>query len=417
MRKALLGLLFLLSCCCYGSVPEVTRSWRESIRTLRVRNLSHVQPERAILTLGSDEALEISFDEMSHDGHNYSYTIEHCNADWTRSDLFSGEYLQGFTTGDITDYLTSLNTAINYTHYRFTIPNDDMYLTKSGNYCVRIYEDNDPENNTVATVCFSIVDPRIDVCATVYSQTDIELNGRYQQLDIALNTKSYPMRDPMSELTVVVRQNGRFDNQVTLTRPTFAGPGMLRYEHNRSLIFEGGNEFRRFDIPSLHMLGTGVEDLDFYDGNYHALLTPALNRSRMPFADDNDANGQMIINAERVMDVDTEAEYVFAHIFMPCDVPYLDGTLLVCGDLHNNLFTDATVMHYDHELKGYTFTGLYKQGGYDYQILLLPRGATAATTTRVEGSHWQTNNEYAIYVYHRALGDRYDQLIGYQVIR
>ena len=31
---------------------------------------------------------------------------------------------------------------------------------------------------------------------------------------------------------------------------------------------------------------------------------------------------------------------------------------------------------------------------------------------KVEGSFWQTGNEYTIYVYHRPWGERYDKLIG-----
>lgn len=417
MRKFFSAILLTFCLALYSAGPYYTCPWRGNIRTLQVRNTSSRILERPMLVLGSGEQLEISFDELSHNGHNYSYTIEHCNADWTPSDLFSGEYLQGFTTADITDYLTSLNTSVNYTHYRFLIPNEDMQLLRSGNYCVRIYEDNDPENRTIATACFSVVDPHIDISANIRSQTDIELNNRYQQLDISLNTRSYPMRDPMSELTVVVRQNGRLDNQVVIRKPNYIGPGLIRYDHTRELIFEGGNEFRRFDIPSLHLLGTGVEDFEYYDGNYHALLYPAYNRARLPFNEDNDAHGQMIINAERTTDVDTEAEYVFVHMFMPCDVPYLDGDIYVCGDLTYNLMLPANRMTYDNQQKGYMYSGMYKQGGYDFELLFLQRGTNEGTTLRTEGSHWQTSNEYAIYVYHRPFGERYDRLVGYSVIR
>ncbi|MBQ9439483.1 MAG: DUF5103 domain-containing protein [Paludibacteraceae bacterium] len=413
--------IILLPATVFAASPSFcTRPWNGHIRTLQIRYAGGHEVERPVLVLGGEEQLEISFDELSHEGRNYSYKITHCNADWTPSDLFSGEYLRGFTTGDITDYSTSLNTSVNYTHYRFCIPNDDMQLTRSGNYAVTIYEDNDPDNKIVATACFSIVEPHIGISANVRSQTDIEFNNRYQQLDITLNTGNYYMRDPMSEISVVIRQNGRLDNAVTLTRPSAAGLGTLKYEHIPQMIFEAGNQFRRFDIPSLHLLGTGVDDLDFYDGNYHALLITAENMSRMPFREDWDANGQFVINAERVSDIDTESEYVWVHMFMPAAVPYIDGQLYVCGDLSYNLMTRANQMLYDNEMKGYAFTGLYKQGGYDFQILFEPtteKGTIPATTLRTEGSHWQTHNEYAIYVYHKPWGERYDKLVGYQVIR
>jgi hypothetical protein len=33
--------------------------------------------------------------------------------------------------------------------------------------------------------------------------------------------------------------------------------------------------------------------------------------------------------------------------------------------------------------------------------------------TITEGNHWDTENEYHIYVYHRKFGTYYDQLVGY----
>ena len=34
----------------------------------------------------------------------------------------------------------------------------------------------------------------------------------------------------------------------------------------------------------------------------------------------------------------------------------------------------------------------------------------------IEGEHFQTENEYEIFVYYRAMGSRYDELIGYSVL-
>ena len=34
----------------------------------------------------------------------------------------------------------------------------------------------------------------------------------------------------------------------------------------------------------------------------------------------------------------------------------------------------------------------------------------------LEGSHWQTDNDYTIFVYHRAFGDEYDRLIAYKTV-
>ena len=73
---------------------------------------------------------------------------------------------------------------------------------------------------------------------------------------------------------------------------------------------------------------------------------------------------------------------------------------------------EAVRLHYDNQAEAYTKTLFLKQGGYNYQYWFVPKNASKATVTRVDGSYWQTENDYTIYVYHRPWGERYDRLIG-----
>ena len=298
------------------------------IRTLRMRYMVEaieptgsvsrpylVLPESGIID-GSDEenTLEISFDEMSHDVYQYSYRVLHCNMDWTESDISSYEYVDGFTTADVIDYEHSVNTQQAYTHYSFAFPNQDMQLKASGNYVVQVYEDGDQEQ-VVAEVCFSVVEPLVGIDAKVRANTDIELNGRYQQLDIDVHTKALGVRDAQ-DVKVVVQQNGRWDNQVVLEKPTFVEPNRLRYVNQKALIFEGGNEFRHFDIYSAYYAGNHVDRVVYKQREYHALLdvdevrgteNKYAAREGTPYLTEWDANGQWIVNCEKTDYVDTRS--------------------------------------------------------------------------------------------------------------
>ena len=55
-----------------------------------------------------------------------------------------------------------------------------------------------------------------------------------------------------------------------------------------------------------------------------------------------------------------------------------------------------------------------KQGYYDYEYAVMPDKDNVPDETIIEGSHYETENEYTILVYYRFLGTRYDQLIGYK---
>ena len=353
--------------------------------------------------------LEVSFDEMSHDVHQYTYTVCHADRYWKPDALLSSEYLGGFTTRDITDYEHSLNTQQIYTHYSLTIPNEDMSLKLSGNYILTIYEDGNPEN-VIATQCFYVVDQQVQMNANITPNTDIELSGRYQQLEVEINKTQG--NTPRNDYSLCVQQNGRLDNAVYDVVPTLVGTNKLQWNHCRELIFEGGSEYRHFDIYSTYLAGDGVDRIIYEQGDYHALLyIDGIDEGT--YIHRYDAHGQYRINAERTDYDDTEAEYMWVHFVLPKQDPWFTGAVYVGGDLFNNRMTLANRMQYDNENRCYYLNALVKQGGYDYQYWFVEKGKNKATLQPVEGSHWQTRNEYTLLVYYKPFGARYDQLVGF----
>lgn len=429
MRK-LYYILLLLILSLVAHAQYHTRSLNTNIRTLRIQYLSEAlepsgNPQRPYLILkdgildGSEEdnTLEISFDELSHDTKLYSYKVEHCDRYWNKSNISSYEYLDGFTSADIVDYELSNNTQQTYTHYWFTFPNNDMQLKASGNYLITIYQDGDV-NNVVAHVCFSVVEPLVDIHADIRVNTDIELNGRYQQLDIDLNTAELNLRDAQ-DVAVVVTQNGRFDNRVIVNKPTFIEPKKLRYINNKSLIFEAGNEFRHFDSYSVYYAGYHIDGVVYSQGEYHAIieqdairgtLASGASKEGLPYLSDIDANGQWVVNCEKSDYPDVDAEYMWVHFCLPVKQPIMDAQIFVAGDLFYNQYSAANLMQYDAENQCYYLYAYLKQGGYNYMYCTV--GPKGCSLLPIEGSHWQTENEYAVWVYYRPFGARYDRLVA-----
>ena len=431
MRR--IWILILLVMAMVSQAQHRTQVLDSDIRTLRMRYVSEaiepmgtisrpylVLPESGVIDGSEAEnTLEISFDEMSHDVRQYSYRVLHCNMDWTESDISSFEYVEGFTTADIVDYEHSLNTQQAYTHYSFDFPNEDMQLKISGNYVLQVYEDGDQEQ-VVAELCFRVVEPLVRIDANVRANTDIELNGRYQQLDLDVMTAALDMRNA-EEVKVMVQQNGRWDNQVVLYKPTFVEPNRLRYVNQKSLIFEGGNEYRHFDTYSVYYAGNHVDRVVYRQGEYHALLDiddvrgtmgKGAGREGTVYLTERDANGQWLVNCEKTDYVDTEAEYMWVHWVLPVEQYVMDGHVFVGGELFGNQYSAQNRMEYDAEQKCYYLYAYLKQGGYDYMYYVL--GKNGATCLPLEGSHWQTDNEYSVYVYYRPFGSRYDRLVGHK---
>ena len=402
------------------------------VRSLRVQYVDaetlqpYSMPERPVLYtddiqyLGSEgdingRLLEISFDEMSQDFRQYTYTVRHCNADGTPDNLASVEYMQGFSTRDITDYTPSLNTQQIYTHYRFLFPNEDMRLALSGRYEITVYEDGNPDL-VVARVPVYVCNPRVQIEGRVLSTTDIELSGRYQQLEIAVKNPQGGSTNMRDDYFIVVQQNGRTDNIVIHPAPTFVDGKTLRWEHCRQLIFEGGVEYRHFDAYSTYFAGTGIDRIVYDSGDYHAILNTDAIRANAPYTHEFDVNGQYRVHAERTDDSDTEAEYMWVHWRLDASRVLADGAVYVGGDLFGNSFSLRNRMNYDADHQCYYLSAPVKQGGYDYQYLFVPKGSKTATLLRTEGSHWETRNEYRVLVYYKPFGARYEQLVGVKIL-
>lgn len=384
------------------------------IRTLQVR-LEGDELALPVVELDGDQRLLISFDEMSYEPQSYNFKIVHCNADWTTSSLSEVEFIDGFYDGIIGDYTLATNTTALYTHYWFSVPNDDLRLKVSGNYAVLIAKNNDFDHLS-AVACFSVVESLVGVTGSVRGNTDIELVRRYQQLDFELNTSGYEVRDPFSELKVTVQQNRRTDNAVTNLKPTYTSLNTQSYKNNRSLIFEGGNQYRSVDFSSEYTYGEGIERIVFEQGDFQVLLSPEGPRAQRGLTQGDDANGNYLINRQNSDDSDSEGDYMWVHFMLPMDDPFFEGSVYILGDMMGNQLDTTSRMEYNFNLKAYTKSLYLKQGGYNFQYIYLQKGEKKGSLQPIEGSFWQTENEYTIYVYHRPWGERYDKLVAVKTI-
>ncbi len=237
-----------------------------------------------------------------------------------------------------------------------------------------------------------------------------------QQLDFDVLLKNYRIQDPQSEIKVLIRQNERIDNQIFDVKPNYYSSERLSFKNNRDLIFEGGNEYNRFDFSSIYNYDERIDQIKFERPNYHVYLSDISLRNKGIYQQDFDANGRFVVNYQNSnYDVDLEADYMFVHFYLPVANEFRGNHVYLGGFWNYNLLNDDSKMHYDSIEKMYYKTLLLKQGGYNYQYWI-SKDTKNASVAAIEGSHWQTQNQYAIYIYHRPWGGRYDKLIGVKVV-
>lgn len=383
-----------------------------NVRSLRME-LNGEWNSIPVINLKSDDVMYFSFDEMSHVYHRFTYRITHCNSDWTVSDLHEIDYLQGFNDVPVEEWENSVNTTQLYTRYSFSLPNENVGLLLSGNYKVEIFDDESGEDTPVALFAFSAVEPKLGIGASVSGDTDVSLNENLQQLSFTVNCSGLNIASPSDEIKPVVYQNRRTDNAVRGLKPTYITGNSLEYVHNENLIFHAGNEYRRFELTHPGRPGMNVEEVALYGDEYHVLLY--MDKRRVTHSSYIDENGRYYVNTHEGYGSAIEADYVYVHFAL--DVPYREGgNYYLLGDLCNNAFSPGSRLDYDPEGGYYHTTQLLKLGLYNYMYVWVPDGAAIAQTSVVEGDLYDTENEYLIYIYYRAFGERYDRLVGISAV-
>jgi hypothetical protein len=367
----------------------------------------------AVLELNSGNVLELSFDDLDFDKKNYSISFEHCTANWEPSNLMPSEFINGFFEANILNFSFSTNTIQKYTHYSITFPQANINFTKSGNYIVYVYQDNDKEK-LVLTKRFMIYENKVSVLSTINQAIGNDEQYEKQHIDFSLVNSGYELTNPFTDLKIVITQNNRWDNVINDIKPTFVEPTKLTYSLDDKSTFNGGNEFRFFDSRSLRTYTERV-NLIYRDSasKYHIELKTDELKTFKNYSFYIDINGSYLIkNKDMVGNPDVEADYAWVHFFFPYDNAQSEGNFYVLGKLTEWKTNHTNRLNYNYKKLGYEGKLYLKQGYYNYSYVFLSDTKKGGDQTLTEGNHWETENDYSIYVYHRQRGAYYDQLIA-----
>lgn len=359
------------------------------------------------------EPINISFDDLTHEYHRYTYRIEHCEADWTTSEeIFTSDYCEGYYEDNpIDDLVESINTNTLYTHYSLQIPNERCRLKIGGNYRLTVV-DNNNDDTPIITVCFMVVEPLMKVALSMTTNTDYDINKRHQQIAMDLKYGNLTVTSPETQIKTVVMQNGRWDNAVVNAKPQYVMSDGLRWDHCRDFIFNGCNEYRKFEILDPEHPTLGIETISWDGENYNAMIWT--DEPRQSYVYDEDANGAFYIRNSDNFENDYSSDYILTHFRLKS--PHLEGKVYLNASWTYDRFEPKYEMQYDDLAQLYTTTLPLKQGYYSYQYLWLRNDGTTAPVPS-EGNFYQTENQYQALVYYRPIGGRTDRLVGFGQIR
>lgn len=388
--------------------------YKEEIKTVQMYR-EGFELSNPIWEMGEETQLVFKFDDLSGEVKDYYYTVIHCDADWNESFIPQSDYIDGFPENPLDDFARSFNTSFDYINYRLYLPNDNMQFKLSGNYALVVYENGNKED-IILSKRFYVVEPRVDVEGTVRRATLDAFKGENHEVDFTIFHENLPIENPQQEVKVVIMQNNRWDNAIRDLKPIFIRNRALIYDYNRENVFVAGNEFRYFDNRTNRVNGENILATDYHRPYFHKTLMSDEIRTNKRFFEYTEMNGNFVVESQdqEVDDFDTECDYTFVHFSLPLESVLLGGTVNVFGALNYWNANKTNEMTWNFDTSAYELTLLLKQGYYNYMYVYVPQGSAVADHKNLEGSFWQTENDYQIFVYFREIAGRYDQLVGYR---
>lgn len=400
----------------FAQQPIWDEYFSDNVETVQIYPINDPLGDPFLILGDMDSKLILSFDLFGTEYLQLEYTLIHCDADWIPSDLLPNEYLEGYTEAYIEDYQYSINTKQAYIHYKESFPNTDIQLIKSGNYILKVYPEDKPEE-PLFVKRIMVIDPKVTIGGKVNRTSDPSIRKTHQEVDFQVNITNLQSMFPSREIRVFLRQNSRWDNMKKDLQPLQISNGILDFNLDKENVFKGLNTFRYFDFSSQKYNSEYIDRIDVSGEIDKIYLLPDQIRRNQEYIDNPDLHGVYYIDSKDWGNSSIEAEYSDVYFSLFYDVPLLDGDVYVIGELSNWNITPYNKMSYNYQKKAYETTLYLKQGYYSYMYAFLPTDQKVADAAFFEGSHYETQNLYYVLVYYRSPGTTYDQLVGVQVFK
>lgn len=365
-------------------------------------------PESQLPILRLGEYLILEFDALNGDEEDYYYRIEHFNYDWTPSTLAQAEYLSGFDEQRIRNYDNSLNTYQIYSHYKLTIPNQQTRaIKKSGNYLMTIYNDDDV---LVFTRKFMIYENLVNVGVQIKRSRDVSSISEKQSVDITISSSTYQIINPLQTIKTQIIQNNNLNTSIIGLKPQYVLGNQLTYRYVEESSFFAGNEFLYFENKDIRIANNAVQFIKLEDIYNNYLFT---NQARYDntYTYNPDINGNFLVTALNTTTPSIQADYAWIHFSLEVDELPEGQSVHVYGNFNNYAIDDSTKMTYVDESKFYDTAILLKQGFYNYKYVVV-NDEGIIDEGAISGNFYQTENNYKVLVYYKALGARHHKLIG-----
>jgi hypothetical protein len=356
------------------------------------------------------DAFELQFDDLYGTDASYFYEIVHCDYNWNPSDIQKRDYLQGFDNQRIQESSSSFNCLQIYTHYRLPFPNSTTQLKISGNYMLKIFNE---DKEVVFSRKFIVYENLATVPIQIKrARTVTNLDSKHN-LEFTIKSNVINFQNPLKNIKTVLLQNGKFNSAISNIKPQFTIGNDLVYKYDTPTQFWAGNEFLYFDNKEIRVASNTISRVDSQKDIYSSYLFTNEARANSNYYNNQDVNGNFVIRRLFAENSDIEADY--AWVYFSLSAPLFrssDGAIYVTGMFNNYALTTENKMEYNPEKAIYEKAILIKQGFTNFEYLAVKPNGSIDSENAIDGNYFQTENEYTVLVYYKEDTDRFTRIIG-----
>jgi len=375
-----------------------------------IKTITFVQNNQNSIPLFSlNDPFEIQFDDLYGNEANYYYEIVHCNYDWKHSDLTKNEYLQGFDGIRIQEYTNSLNTLQLYSHYRIGFPNKNTRLLVSGNYIIKILNE---DREVVFSRKLMLFEDLVSVPMQIKRARTLNTINFKQNIDFSIKSPNLLFQSPLQNVKVLLLQNGKLNETITNIKPMYTIGNDLIYKYDSETQFWGGNEFLYFENKIIIAANNFIARVDANNGVYNTHLYTDNARINKSYTYNPDTNGNFVPLNVNASNNGIEADYSWVFFTLSAPSFYEKKNIYVNGMFNNYAISDDNKMEYNQEKGIYEKAIMIKQGFTNYQYVVADETKKIDYENAIDGNFSQTENNYFAIIYYRENNQRYDRIIG-----
>jgi hypothetical protein len=383
----------------------------EIVPPYNIKTVSFVQNKQNVVPIFQlGDAFELQFDDLYGTDASYFYEIVHCDYNWNPSDIQKRDYLQGFDNQRIQESSSSFNCLQIYTHYRLPFPNSTTQLKISGNYMLKIFNE---DKEVVFSRKFIVYENLATVPIQIKrARTVTNLDSKHN-LEFTIKSNVINFQNPLKNIKTILLQNGKFNTAISNIKPQFTIGNDLVYKYDTPTQFWAGNEFLYFDNKEIRVASNTISRVDSQKDIYSSYLFTNEARANSNYYNNQDVNGNFVIRRLFAENSDIEADY--AWVYFSLSAPLFrssDGSIYVTGMFNNYTLTTENKMEYNPEKAIYEKGILIKQGFTNFEYLAVKPNGSIDSENAIDGNYFQTENEYTVLVYYKEDTDRFTRIIG-----